>query len=150
MREDTALQSRPFRVDAALAEVSGACAAIARSPLRRGGLVRWQATRAVAHIEANLESKLKVRELADLVSVSRGHFSRAFKRTLGLPPMAYVMLRRIERAKALMTSTTQLLAEIALICGFADQSHLNRTFRRIVGESPARWRRTNLQGRVPG
>ncbi len=118
---------------------------IASSSLRSGGLARWQAKRAVAYIEANLESKLEVHGLAKLVSFSKSHFSRAFKRSLGLPPMAYVMLRRIERAKVLMTSTSQQLTEIALICGFADQSHLNRSFRRFIGVSPGRWRRTNAE-----
>jgi AraC family transcriptional regulator len=118
---------------------------ITNRPFRSGGLARWQTRWALAHIEANLESKLEVEALAALVSFSKSHFSRAFKRTLGLPPMAYVMLRRIERAKVLMTSTSQQLTEIALICGFADQSHLNRTFRRIIGESPGRWRRTNVE-----
>lgn len=116
---------------------------IAGSPFRPGGLARWQAKRAVAYIEANLESKLEVHGLAELVSFSKSHFSRAFKRSLGLPPMAYVRLRRIERAKVLMSSTSQQLTEIALICGFADQSHLNRSFRRAIGTSPGRWRRTN-------
>lgn len=116
---------------------------IACGPFRPGGLARWQAKRAVAYIEANLESKLEVHGLAQLVSFSKSHFSRAFKRSLGLPPMAYVMRRRIERAKVLMSSTSQQLTEIALICGFADQSHLNRSFRRAIGMSPGRWRRTN-------
>jgi AraC family transcriptional regulator len=119
---------------------------IAISPFRPGGLARWQAKRAVAYIEANLESKLDVRALAELVSFSKSHFSRAFKRSLGFPPMAYVMLRRIERAKVLMATTSQQLTEIALICGFADQSHLNRSFRRVIGVSPGRWRRTDGEG----
>jgi AraC family transcriptional regulator len=126
-------------------QASSASDPITGSLFRPGGLARWQARRAVTHIEANLESKLEVRSLAELVSFSKSHFSRAFKRSLGLPPMAYVMLRRIERAKALMTSTTRQLTEIALICGFADQSHLNRSFRRHVGVSPGRWRRTNVE-----
>jgi len=119
---------------------------IAISPFRPGGLARWQAKRAVAYIEANLESKLEVRALADLVSFSKSHFSRAFKRSLGFPPMAYVMMRRIERAKVLMATTSQQLTEIALICGFADQSHLNRSFRRVIGVSPGRWRRSDGEG----
>lgn len=110
-----------------------------------GGLARWQARRAVAYIEAHLESKLDVGGLAKLVSYSKSHFSRAFKRSLGYAPMAYVMARRVERAKVLMTSTRQQLTEIALICGFADQSHLNRSFRRDIGVSPGRWRRTNVE-----
>jgi AraC family transcriptional regulator len=127
------------------AEASSACDVVTSSPFHPGGLARWQARLTVAHIEANLESKLEVHGLAELVSFSKSHFSRAFKRSLGLPPMAYVMLRRIERAKVLMTSTTQQLSEIALICGFADQSHLNRSFRRLIGVSPGRWRRTNAE-----
>ena len=112
---------------------------------RPGGLARWQARRAVTYIEAHLESKLDVHGLAELVSFSKSHFSRAFKRSLGVSPMAYVMARRVEKARVLMTSTRQQLTEIALICGFADQSHLNRSFRRIIGLSPGRWRRTHVE-----
>jgi len=112
------------------------------SGFHAGGLARWQAKRALAYIEANLGSRIETRELAGLVSFSKGHFSRAFKRSLGLPPMAYVASRRVERAKRMMTTTREQLTEIALACGFADQSHLNRSFRRVVGMSPGLWRRT--------
>jgi AraC family transcriptional regulator len=116
-----------------------------RTLFHPGGLARWQAKRALEYIEANLGSKLVTRELADLVSFSKSHFSRAFKRSLGLPPMAYVVTRRVERAKVMMTSTREPLTQIAMACGFADQAHLNRSFRRMVGASPGRWRRSNPQ-----
>ena len=119
--------------------------AVDRGVFEPGGLARWQARRAVTYIDGHLESRLDVPLLANLVSFSKSHFSRAFKQSLGLPPMAYVKMRRLERAKVLMISTNQQLTEIALICGFADQSHLNRSFRRVIGVSPGRWRRTNLQ-----
>jgi len=112
---------------------------------RAGGLAVWQAKRAVAYIEANLGSKLAIREMADLVALSASHFSRAFKQTIGSSPMAYVAVRRVERAKLMMTSTGQRLTDIALACGFADQSHLNRSFRQIVGVSPGLWRRMTTQ-----
>ena len=111
--------------------------------IHAGGLARWQAQRALAYIEDNLGSKLDTRALADLVAFSKSHFSRAFKRSLGLPPMAYVASRRVERAKVMIAGTREQLTQIALACGFADQSHLNRSFRRVVGVSPGRWRRTN-------
>ena len=110
---------------------------------RTGGLAVWQAKRTVAYIEANLGSKLAIREIADLVALSKCHFSRAFKQTLGTSPMAYVAVRRVERAKLMMVSTGQRLTDIAFACGFADQSHLNRCFRRIVGVSPGLWRRVS-------
>ena len=106
-----------------------------------GGLVRSQAKRALAYIEANLGSKISRRELADLLTCSESHFARAFKRTLGRPPIAYVASRRVERAKVRMMSTREPLMEIALACGFVDQSHLTRSFHRCVGMSPGSWRR---------
>lgn len=109
-----------------------------------GGLSRWQAKRALAHIEANLGSKMEIRELAQLIGLSMSCFSRAFTRSFGLPPMKYVATRRVERAKVMMTSTGEQLSEIALVCGFTDQPHLTRCFHRIVGTSPGRWRRINL------
>lgn len=57
--------------------------------------------------------------------------------------MEYVVMRRVERAKTMISGTREPLAEVALACGFADQAHLNRRFREIVGISPGRWRRSN-------
>jgi AraC family transcriptional regulator len=115
------------------------------SGFQRGGLARWQARKALVYIEQNLGSGIATGELAALVSYSKSHFTRAFKRSLGLSPMAYVTKRRVERAKLMMISTGQQLTDIALACGFADQSHLNRSFRRMVGMSPGLWRRTSTE-----
>jgi AraC family transcriptional regulator len=116
------------------------------SALESGGLARWQVKRALAYIEAHLESRMETGELADLLSYSKSHFSRAFKRSLGMTPMTYVISRRVERAKLMMTTTCEQLTDIALECGFADHSHLNRCFRRMVGMSPGRWRRIVADG----
>jgi AraC family transcriptional regulator len=113
--------------------------------LQPGGLATWQARRTLAHIEANLASKMDIEDLAKVVALSRSHFSRAFKRSVGFSPMEYVLVRRVERAKTMISGTREPLAEVALACGFADQAHLNRRFRDIVGISPGRWRRSNAQ-----
>jgi AraC family transcriptional regulator len=111
--------------------------------IQPGGLASWQARRTLAYIEANLGSKLETGDLANVVALSRSHFSRVFKHSLGLSPMEYVTVRRVERAKALIGSTREPLAEVAVACGFADQAHLSRRFRDLMGVSPGRWRRSN-------
>ena len=113
----------------------------ARYTFRPGGLARWQARRALTYIEGNLGAKLGVGQLADLVSLSKSHFSRAFSRAIGSPPMVYVAARRIEQAKVMMTSSAEPLSHIALACGFSDQPHFNKLFRRRMGMSPGIWRR---------
>jgi len=115
-----------------------------QSILRPGGLAAWQANRALEYIEDNFGSKIAIGEMAECAALSKSHFSRAFRHSLGCSPMAYVAALRVERAKLMMTSTRQRLTEIALACGFSDQSHLTRSFRRVVGMSPARWRRLSM------
>jgi AraC-like DNA-binding protein len=109
-----------------------------------GGLAVSQANRALRYIEGNLGSKVAIRGIADCLALSARHFSRAFKQSLGSSPCAYVAARRVERAKLMMTSTRERLAYIALACGFSDQPHLNKSFRRVVGMSPGVWRRTSI------
>jgi len=111
---------------------------------RAGGLARWQARRTLTYIESNLDSKFGVGQLANLASLSKAHFSRAFRHALGLPPMKYVVMRRVERAKLMMSSTTQPLSDIALACGFSDQAHFSKLFRHCVGIPPGHWRRANV------
>jgi len=68
--------------------------------------------------------------------------SRAFRRSMGMPPHRWLVRQRIEQAKALLREGRAPLAEISLACGFADQSHFTRCFSAWTGVSPGRWRRT--------
>ena len=126
-------------------EEIGTSASPSQGILRLGGLAPWQANRALEYIERNLGSKMRIREIADWAALSTSHFSRAFKESLGCSPMTYIAVRRVERAKLMMTSTRERLAAIALACGFADQAHFSRQFRRVVGISPALWRRISIR-----
>ncbi len=112
-------------------------------PVPPGALATWQARRVTEYIEQHLDAKLTTEGIAAAIGLSKGHFSRAFKSTLGDSPMAYVAVRRIERAKRLILTSVESLADVALDCGFADQSHLNRQFRRVVGVTPGQWRRSS-------
>jgi AraC family transcriptional regulator len=118
--------------------------AVALGPVtyKTGGLSIWQARRTLTYIEANLGSRMGIAEMSAQAGLSHSYFCRAFKRTLGTSAMAYLFLRRIEHAKTLITSTSERLSEIAVECGFSDQSHLNRKFYRVVGMSPGSWRRS--------
>lgn len=94
-------------------------------------------------IDGNLERAITLADLADLVNVSRFHFSRLFKHSTGMTPISYVERCRIQRARALILETDLPLVEIALMTGFADQSHFTRRFHRHVGCTPAVFARDN-------
>jgi AraC family transcriptional regulator len=109
-----------------------------------GGLAPWQVRRVMAHIEMHLDTPMKNKDLATLVRLSEFHFNVAFRNSIGEPPHGYIIRRRVERAQGLMLSTQKPLSEIAAECGMADQAHLTRLFRGIVGESPGAWRRARV------
>jgi AraC family transcriptional regulator len=112
--------------------------------VRQCGLARWQRRAAIEYIHANLASKLTLAAIAKVVCLSRSHFSRAFKISHGVSPGAYIIMARVERAKRMIHTTREPLSQIASACGFADQAHLCRAFRRWVGVSPGNWRRAHL------
>ena len=107
----------------------------------RGGLAGWQERRAIAFMEERLDQSFPVSDVADACGLSVNHFSRAFRRSMGKPPHRWLLDRRIERARELLRDTTLSLADIALACGFAEQSHFTRVFTRTVGMPPGAWRR---------
>src|SRR5579859_5619015 len=77
------------------------------SPRRDGvaGLLPWQVRRVIGHIEGHLGQPIRVGELSALIYRTTAHFSRAFKRSFGVTPHAYVLRRRIELASQLMIET---------------------------------------------
>ena len=87
----------------------------------RRGLAPWQAKRVVAYIEANVSRSFNVPDLAGIVQLSVSHFFRAFKVSFGQTPHAYVKLRRMRYAQAIMLNTREPLAQVALDCGMSDQ-----------------------------
>lgn len=106
-----------------------------------GGLAPWQARRISRYIDAHIEHSISIETLAGIAALSGSYLCRAFKVTFGEPPHVHVMRRRVERAKAMMLETREPLSQIAAACGFSDQAHLCRLFRRAEGASPSRWRR---------
>ena len=131
------LRGEPSMIPANLRPLNGGAREIVR-----GGLAAWQKRRLTAYIDAHLVGRIRIEELADLLNLSEGRFSRAFRCTFETSAHEYLTRRRIEVAQSLMLTSREPLCAIALRCGLSDQSHFTRVFRRIVGETPYAWRRT--------
>jgi AraC family transcriptional regulator len=116
----------------------------------RGGLAPWQARVLKTHIETHLDVSLRTKELAELVQLSSFHFCRVFRVSFGNSPHSYVTRRRIERAQGLILATKLPLGQIAVDCGFADQAHFTKLFRKVTGESPGEWRRVRAEASAEG
>jgi AraC-like DNA-binding protein len=106
-----------------------------------GGLAPWQARRVAEMIRQKLDGDIHLADLAGECGLSVSHFTRAFRKSFGLSPYRWLLERRIDRAKSLLATGGLSLADIALQAGFSDQTAFTRAFGRIVGDSPARWRR---------
>ncbi|MGF6493816.1 AraC family transcriptional regulator [Luteibacter sp. 621] len=106
-----------------------------------GGLAPWQSERAMTWMEERLDAAFTSAEVAALFGMSAGHFTRAFRITQGISPRQWILQRRVERAKTLLPDTSVSLTDVALICGFSEQSHFTRVFARLVGMPPGAWRR---------
>lgn len=91
------------------------------------------------YIEAHLDSTILLADLARVSGLSLFHFCRVFESAIGMPPAAYVRNRRVHRAKQLIRAGSNL-ADAAINAGFADQAHLTRQFRAVMGVTPSQWR----------
>ena len=111
------------------------------------GLAPWQIRRVLAQVDSNLDTTIRNKDLAAVARLCESHFNVAFRKSVGESPHEYIIRRRMERAQGLMLSTDKPLSEIAAECGFADQPHFTRLFSRVVGESPAAWRRARANPR---
>ena len=107
----------------------------------RGGLTPWQMRHVTKHIDTAMASSISTDECAAIARLSKSHFRRAFKASFGETFYAYLNRRRIDRAQEMIVTTDEPLSQIARLCGFVDQSHFTRVFRRAAGQNPGTWRR---------
>jgi AraC family transcriptional regulator len=110
----------------------------ARASERSEAAPRWL-QRAKALLSARSDSSPTIAEVASEFELSVGQFSRTFRKHTGVPPHRWQLQRRIEHAKHLLKDARPL-TEVAIACGFADQSHFTRTFRAMTGSTPRRFR----------
>ena len=109
-----------------------------------GALPKWRLARVQDFIVAKLAEPINLASLARAAGLSRMHFAAQFKAATGCSPHTYLTGQRIEAAKRMMATTQASLAEIALSVGFLAQAHFCTVFKRVTGETPARWRRARV------
>ena len=107
----------------------------------KGGLAPWQERLSKELIADNLAGAISLSEIAKACGLSVGHFSRAFNKSTGLAPHAWLLQARIDTAKVMLRDRDASLSAIAHSCGFVDRSHFTRVFTRLVGLSPRAWSR---------
>ncbi|NPT53728.1 helix-turn-helix domain-containing protein [Paraburkholderia elongata] len=98
-------------------------------------------TRAKDMLLAKAEGNVSLGEIANACNLSRSYFIRAFRETTHRTPHQWLLERRIDRARELLRHSDSSLSDIAIACGFSDQSHFTRTFSQLVGTPPGTWRR---------
>jgi len=112
----------------------------AKAALCRGGLSPTRLQLVLEQIENFLGEPVSIEGLASVALLSRRHFATAFKQSTGTSPHRYVMSRRIERAKRLLTQSGFPIAEVGYQIGFSSQAHFTTMFRKLVGMTPGAFR----------
>lgn len=105
--------------------------------------IPFRIKKAVNYINCNPDRRITLNELASVSQMSIYHFSRSFKACLGKTPYQYIMEGKIERAKAILTTTKKEIIQVGLDVGYDNQSHFTKNFKKIVGKTPKVYRSEN-------
>ncbi len=136
---DLDLPLEDLQRDQILVDLAQALAAAGRAPVARATPPdRPAVQRARAYLDAHTEHTVRSDALEAVCGLDRYALARQFRQSHGTSPYRYLLLRRLDRARALVAAGTSLV-EAALAVGFADQSHLTRHFKRAYGLAPGRW-----------
>lgn len=101
---------------------------------------------AIDFIEANLQGSLEPSDIARFVGLSRSRVRHIFTASVGMSPMRYVRLRRMQKAKALLEETRFSVKEVMVKVGISDPSHFVRDFSRHYGLTPGKYRSKHFRG----
>jgi AraC family transcriptional regulator len=112
----------------------------------RGGIPRHKLRSVIDYIRDNLGADLKIAWIAQQLKMSESHFTRVFKLATGLAPHQYIMQKRIEAAKKLLSETEIPITQISLDIGFQSQSRFTTLFRQLTGTTPRAYRAKNAFG----
>ena len=101
---------------------------------------------AVTFMEHNYQRELTVEEVADVCKLNRSYFSKLFKESMGCPPQEFLIRLRLSKAAEQMKSGKAPIGEIVAACGYPNQLHFSRAFKKRYGVSPREWRLHNKGG----
>ena len=104
------------------------------------GLPAYKLKQAIDYINDNLDQRIGLEDLADLLGLSTYYLCREFRNSVGVSPYRYLLVRRVEKAKQLIQNTKLSLANIAYESGFSSQSQMTQHFRKTVGVTPKVYR----------
>lgn len=94
-----------------------------------------------AYISEHFNSELTVSSLSEQFGYTPAHFSRKFKNVVGLTPIAYITILRLEEARKLLAHSAKSAGEIAALCGFTDANYFTRCFKKHFGVPPSQYRK---------
>ncbi|MBP5971428.1 helix-turn-helix transcriptional regulator [Brasilonema sp. CT11] len=100
------------------------------------GLSKPKLRQVFEYINSHIDSEIKLTNLAKMAGISQYYFCQLFKQSVGTTPYQYVLQLRVERAKQLLKSQKMTICDVALACGFANQSHFTKHFRKLTGMTP--------------
>lgn len=103
----------------------------------------------INYIHDNLDAKLSLADLAEIVEMSTFHFARTFKTYLHMAPANYIMKCKIEKSKVLLIETELTILQIALEIGFDNQSYFSQVFKKNTGSTPEYFRKVSLHNKQP-
>lgn len=135
-------------VDGIATAIAGRLTAIDSGPdasgrARVGVLAKWRLKRALDYVEAHLSEHVLLADIAAAAGLTRMHFAAQFRAAMGISSHEFLLQRRMEQAQALLRSSSAPIATVALSVGFSNQAHFSTVFRRLIGQSPRRWRIEN-------
>jgi AraC family transcriptional regulator len=105
-----------------------------------GGLPRYKLREAIAYIHHHLGKEISLEAISSHLNMSQYYFCHLFKQSMGVSPYQYVLRQRIEKAKQLLKQQTLAITDVALECGFANQTHFTKHFRKLAGITPKAYR----------